>query len=179
MNFAVAGFPYAWDDCGMFFHRKRSEAPLGDGSSEGNMELADCVHKRLVKLGRFAQIQICGIQYRCWRCKKLSPAVIYITGPGVDSEVRPIYEDPFVLEYAKEILEKEGNPLADSIKPRYSRTMQQSYLSNGCLYCDALFGNSPLTCAYSGASSFDVLQISVRPMSEWLAFYAFSDKVLW
>lgn len=179
MNFMVEGFYGAWDDCSMFFHRKGDRVFSGNESSEASMELAECVHERLVGLGRFAQIQICGIQYSCWKCKQLSPAVIYVAAPGVDSGSRPIYEDPFVLEYAKEILEMEGNPLAASIKIRYSRTMRQSYLSNGCLHCDALFGNYPLTCAYLEATEFDVLQTSVRPMSEWLAFYAFSDKVLW
>lgn len=137
------------------------------------------IQERVNELGPSVDVRVCGIPYRCWRCKKYSPAVLFVEGEGVDPEAHPTHEDELVLEYAKELLEIAGNPLSSTLKKRYSKSLGTSYMSNGCRYCDALFGTYPLQCAWADARELTILQSVKRPTLEWLSFFAFSEKAIW
>lgn len=56
----------------------------------------------------------------CWKCHRLGPVFFW---PGVGN-----FEDP-------------PAPAPASIKKRFSRTRDEAYISNGCIYCDALVGD--------------------------------------
>jgi hypothetical protein len=60
------------------------------------------------------------VETGCWKCHRVGPVFFW---PGVGN-----FADP-------------PPPAPASIKRRFSRTRQESYLSNGCIYCDALVGD--------------------------------------
>ncbi len=78
----------------------------------------------------------------CWRCHaetKIITAIEEDFGPyKVDSRIPHVSEEYAVFKEVRKHLPK-GLGIGD-IKPRYSRTLQEAYLSNGCVYCDALIG---------------------------------------
>lgn len=63
----------------------------------------------------------------------------------------------------RRLLRQHGHgPLAASVKSRYSRTMHEQQLPNGCVHCDTLEGNFPSTrgtepVALSGADGLGML----------------------
>ena len=56
----------------------------------------------------------------CWKCQRRGPVFLW---PGVGNFAEP------------------PAPAPASIKRRFSRTRTESYISNGCIYCDALVGD--------------------------------------
>ena len=51
------------------------------------------------------------------------------------------------------------------IKPRFSRTLNRSYMSNGCVHCDALFGQHfEIQARYAEQ---DAARITVSTPDEW------------
>lgn len=90
----------------------------------------------------------------CWRCKR--PAHIYYAqqwsrcghelGYAFPAEPQETVDefDPQVRALVQRWLAAEGSAAGirlGPIKPRYSHTMETSYLSFGCPHCDALFGD--------------------------------------
>lgn len=75
----------------------------------------------------------------CWKCHKISHSIW-----GVEI----IYMDTYVQLHTNvepQLLDKFDHAILKpyqfgEVKERYSKTIQQSYLSEGCFYCDALFG---------------------------------------
>lgn len=58
------------------------------------------------------------------------------------ADIWPRSVDETSLAWVKDLLEEAGfDLLAASIKPRWSSTAGQRYLSNGCQHCDALQGD--------------------------------------
>lgn len=91
----------------------------------------------------YPPVDVCvrALAWRCWRCGRSSPAfgVVHVDGfTDPSSVVRTV--EGLELEYARDLLELAGSPLAGTIRPRYSRSLGGSYTSSGCLYCNALFG---------------------------------------
>jgi hypothetical protein len=90
----------------------------------------------------------------CWRCKKLTGV---ITGLSISnsSGVELCYL-PFSYDDAKELINDHADlkRLASlgigAVKPRYSKTVGASYLSNGCIHCDAIMGDFFLHDAETG-----------------------------
>lgn len=126
-------------------------------------------------------VGVFGIMYKCWKCGRNAPAATTIRcetfGEGFIA-----YDDETNLRYAKELLVLADDRLGCSIKPRYSKTLGRSYLSNGCCYCDALFGNYPLfeelsDRAVSGERESKFLSMR-RPTSEWLVMAGFNSDRL-
>lgn len=75
----------------------------------------------------------------CWKCHKISHSIyaveiIYMdTYIQLHTHVEPQLLDKFDHDILKQYQFGE-------VKERYSKTMQKSYSSEGCFYCDALFG---------------------------------------
>jgi hypothetical protein len=73
-----------------------------------------------------------------------------------------------------------GHPQAASIKSRKSRTANETYLSNGCIRCDALFGQFFISedladVVVKGAvNSLPILVNVTRPAIEWHALAGLS-----
>lgn len=103
------------------------------------------------QVGRTLPMDVCAAYTECWRCKKTTGLVIDLC-----------FAASRVLQGAADVTAKiydfddEGRGAAllmstlsvavlarhdiGPIKPRYSRTEGQPYLSNGCIHCDALQG---------------------------------------
>ncbi|WP_240109622.1 hypothetical protein [Streptomyces sp. MUM 203J] len=76
-----------------------------------------------------------------------------------------------------QLLERNGRAdLTAQVKSRYSRTMRERQLTNGCRHCDALQGNFPVheeafdqVVAAGGPDGLDTLLIADCPTQEWQA----------
>jgi len=86
-------------------------------------------------------IGIVTIPIDCWKCHKTTNVVV-----GVElrlNEHKNFYDFPFLIDLVldsdkfKQYSEKNN---IGTIKTRYSKTMHESYLSNGCYFCDVLQG---------------------------------------
>lgn len=90
----------------------------------------------------------------CWKCKKeqqlytieqnlltVCNQTLDLMGSMWDSE--DIDKLPQVYNAVKQILksDKGKNFRVGELKKRYSNTVQESYLSHGCFYCDVIFGD--------------------------------------
>ncbi len=73
---------------------------------------------------------------------KVSPILLLSMWDNED-----IDKSPNIISAIKEIIQSdEGKDIKiGEIKNRYSKTIENSYLSFGCFYCDALFGDYYLT----------------------------------
>jgi len=115
-----------------------------------------------------------GVEYRCWRCTgtTVAPALIHPEGLGFAGVAVDLSDEP-ALGYARDVLALEGHPIAATVRPRWSRTAQSTYLSCGCLWCDALFGRFFIEEMVSAARACEeigglpVLAQTRRPLIEW------------
>jgi len=123
-------------------------------------ELVDSLLKRKLKfcdnirLKPIQEVRIVFFETSCWKCKKPQHCYtveqnlltvcnqdFYVMGSMWDSN--DIDKKPQIYSAVKEILGSgEGKNLkVGQLKKRYSRTVNESYLSHGCFYCDAIFGD--------------------------------------
>ena len=84
-------------------------------------------------------------EYDCWKCKNNGTA-FGIDLPGQIITGATPFKYPGIIREIKEQLKdfKEEQKLG-TIKKRYSKTLEETYLSQGCRKCDALWGDFPLT----------------------------------
>src|SRR6185295_18416562 len=61
-----------------------------------------------------------GFEVTCWSCRKPSPCFLW---PGIRDWVDP------------------PQPAPRTVKRRFSNTIRETYPANGCVECDALFGD--------------------------------------
>ncbi len=131
---------------------KQTELPL--------KELVDSLLKRKLKfcehirLKPKQEVTIVFFETSCWKCGKeqhlysveqnlltVCNQHFYVLGSmwGGDD----IDKKPQIYDAVKQILKSdEGKHLkVGQLKNRYSKTIQGSYLSHGCFYCDAIFGD--------------------------------------
>ena len=104
------------------------------------------------QIGKMLPLEVSGVYTDCWRCKKTTRIIINLcfaasrihTGASdVDASIYDFDDDEghgatlLVNTLRADVLAQHG---IGAIKPRYSRTEGQKYLSNGCVHCDALQG---------------------------------------
>jgi hypothetical protein len=107
----------------------------------------------------------------CWKCGKSSHAYYIDSIDFFESDCGTIaYEceneggiafHPKILEYVRNFqlqLKNEKSILLGQIKKRYSKTVRHEYLSFGCAYCDALFGDF-----FIGEDTLEVMTGSMEP----------------
>lgn len=79
----------------------------------------------------------------CWSCGcliEIVSAVRIRTGDDwIDCSVADLAEHPALVRQIMDHLPADAE--IGALKPRFSRTRNESYLSNGCRHCDAIFGN--------------------------------------
>ncbi len=79
------------------------------------------------------------------------------------------------MTLAVQLLERHGRvDLAAPVKSRYSKTMRERQLTNGCRHCDALQGNFPVqeeafaqVVTASGPDGLDTLLVAECPALAW------------
>jgi hypothetical protein len=110
-------------------------------------------------------LRVLGLRGDCWRCGEctMCVAALYPEYPakGFGGLIECGKGTP--LGIARKILEAAGrSSLTESIKPRYSRTAEEEYLSNGCQTCDAIQGAffvsdmASMECTATGELRIDV-----------------------
>lgn len=122
-----------------------------------------------------------GMQYPCWRCRDEDLAVVAVHPEGMIgvNDVVPT-EGGLALAYSAELLAEAGHPQAATIKLRRSRSANETYLSNGCIHCDAIFGQFFVAeevmavLAAGTVSSLPALITVQRPAIEWFALTGLS-----
>lgn len=78
----------------------------------------------------------------CWDCgcemRIVSMVEICSGGTCVQCSISDFTAHPDLLEVIEQNLT--GDAGVGALKSRYSRTLERPYASNGCVHCDALFG---------------------------------------
>jgi hypothetical protein len=80
-------------------------------------------------------LRVLGIYRECWRCKEMTLCVgaLYPDRHATDSYSLITCGGGEPLEVARTILQSGGrNDLSKTIRPRYSKTVSGTYVSNGC-----------------------------------------------
>ncbi|MGW3926480.1 hypothetical protein ACWECC_00040 [Streptomyces microflavus] len=123
-------------------------------------------------------LRVLALTRACWSCGK---DTVCLTGLYPQRPARG-YVGLFTTDNAntmalvQRLLQQHGHEgLAATIKSRYSRTMRERQLSNGCAHCDALQGNFPVheeadrRVASGGVDGMDTLLVAACPVLEWQA----------
>jgi hypothetical protein len=153
-NSCVVSFP------GPYYHPAFVSSKNSDGPDywRQHVDLSSFVEAALAgrlrfapQVGRTLPLDVCVAYTDCWRCKKTTGLVIDLCFAasrvlqGAADVTAKIYDFDDESKGAAllmstlpvETLARHG---IGPIKPRYSRTEGQPYLSNGCIHCDALQG---------------------------------------
>ncbi|MFE5844282.1 hypothetical protein ACFQ7N_21930 [Streptomyces niveus] len=120
-------------------------------------------------------LRILALSRECWKCKESTVCVVglYPMHPArTDRWARWVDKD--VLVWVRPLLAGAGfEKIAESIKPRWSSTVNGRYLSNGCQRCDALQGDFPVEEAVfdlvreDGVDALDTLLVVEVPTPMW------------
>lgn len=127
-------------------------------------------------MGAVVPVEVRGIPYTCWKCHRQSMAVTSVrlhSGDGKGDWFSTLDGNELGLRYAKDLLAMAQNPLSESIKVRWSKTLGRRYLSNGCDFCDALFGDFYLNDELDETEG-ELILFAERPVLEWLAMVSSS-----
>ncbi|WP_328299183.1 hypothetical protein OG389_16140 [Streptomyces sp. NBC_00435] len=120
-------------------------------------------------------VRILALQRKCWKCSETTACVagLYPQRPArADQWARSVDDTSRV--WIKPLLEQAGFArLAGAIKPRWSSTAGQRYMSSGCERCDALQGDFPVDEEASdlvradGVDALDTLLVAEVPTPVW------------
>ena len=120
---------------------ERTLLPLSDFVSsliQGNIKFAASMKVKYVDV-RFYKID-------CWKCGRENDVYfVYktVSEDGIESEGGIDGFNPTLIKEIRKYIQEHpqmGIALGE-IKPRYSKTVNDSYMSFGCAYCDSLFGS--------------------------------------
>lgn len=134
-------------------------------------------------VGETVVLVVRGLARECWKCATVAivPVVLHPRGAAEEFSVMEALEGD-LLVMLREYLVEVGHPVAATIKPRFSKTVGELYLSHGCPACDALFGAFPLgedvTQMRSPVQDWPVVAEVERPLLEWWAWNCNRDN-LW
>lgn len=180
------------EDSNIIAQLKQTEMPL--------KSLVDCLLKRRLKfcdhitLKPKQEISILFFETSCWKCNKpqhcytvdqnlltICNQNFYLMGSMWDSE--DIDKNPKVYEAVKQFLKSEdGKDLkVGELKKRYSKTVENSYVSHGCFYCDAIFGDfylhsEKLECLNDPTNIGFVTEIDLGTIREKGQHWCFSEN---
>jgi hypothetical protein len=123
-------------------------------------------------------VWVVGLADRCWKCHQLTVNVVGLLPQDAEEDelLTTDVTNQLAMTVAKALLGEEARTAArvGQIKARFSRTLGQSYLSNGCVACDALQGDFPLfhealpeVLAEDGLGSLSLLTSGTVPLSLW------------
>jgi hypothetical protein len=91
------------------------------------------------------RLRVLGLNRSCWKCGRDTTCVVglYPARPARGYCGLFTTENARTMALAVQLLERNGRAdLTAQIKSRYSRTMRERQLTNGCRHCDARQGNS-------------------------------------
>ncbi|MFK0113109.1 hypothetical protein [Streptomyces sp. NPDC091217] len=123
-------------------------------------------------------LRVLALTRTCWSCGKDTTCLIglYPQQPARGYVGLFTTDNPQTMALVKRLLQQYGRgDLALTIKSRYSKTMRERQLSNGCVHCDALQGNFPTheeaerRVASGGVDGLDTLLVATCPVLEWQA----------
>lgn len=154
-------------------------------------KLKFCTHTRL---NSRQNVTIIFFEYHCWKCGKTQHSYCVernfstvcnrsfnVTESMWDSE--NIDKSPQIQEAVRQFLKTETgkNLKIGTLKDRFSRTVGHSYLSHGCFYCDAIFGDWYLQIdnLYSQNDSTNirhVVEIDLGEMKEENPHWCYSEN---
>lgn len=106
---------------------------------------------------RFAQkmmvkyIEVCFFDMKCWKCHKENQVYFInrllssdgISVPCNGASMDELEFNPLIIKSIEQYVNShpEMGIRMGKIKPRFSKTVGESYQSFGCAYCDSIFGN--------------------------------------
>ena len=106
---------------------------------------------------RFAQrilvkyIEVCFVDMQCWKCHKENQVYFInrlrssdgISVPYNNASMDELEFNPLIIKSIAQYIttHPESGIKMGKIKPRFSKTVGESYPSFGCAYCDSIFGN--------------------------------------
>lgn len=124
-------------------------------------------------------LRVLGLNRTCWKCGRDTTCVVglYPARPARDYCGLFTTENARTMALGVQLLVQNGRAdLAAPVKSRYSKTMREQQLTNGCQGCDALQGNFPVqeeafarVAATGGPDGLDTLLIAKCPAPAWQA----------
>lgn len=118
-------------------------------------------------------VRLFGLTVTCWRCGSPTCCVVgLMDADTLENDDLIGADDPFVLRVADRLLDdrRRGEHRIGAIRPRFSKTANATYLSNGCVSCDALQGEFflfheelPQALAEEGVAGLDSLGLYAIP----------------
>ena len=139
------------------------------------------------------KVTIIFFEMKCWKCGTLQycytvePSLKSVCNCDFDVE-RSSWDDhdidkhPGVYAAVQDFLQtEEGRQLkVGPVKKRYSRTVADSYLSHGCYYCDAIFGDFHLIeeKLYAFTGVYTIIDNALMPKPIWWILRVFHHVLL-
>ena len=128
-----------------------------DKDNSNVMALDDFIPSLIKGNIRFAQkmmvkyIEVCFFDIECWKCHKKNQVYFInrllssdgISVPCNSTSMNELEFNPLIIKSIELYVNShpEMGIIMGKIKPRFSKTVGESYPSFGCVYCDSLFGN--------------------------------------
>ncbi len=112
------------------------------------------------------------VPWTCWKCKRETLAFHGAIDRGIC--VTQLLYQARVLEKLDKFRQEVRLERFGCIKPRFSRTANSSYVSQGCRYCDALIGEFPLQEDFSEVLS--TLDLSTYPLCTTLGWSVLDES---
>lgn len=159
------------------------------GALNGALKFAPAV-------GHELPLEILGDEIDCWKCNRPSRVITHFKilanrlFKGFDNwlfSIQDIENEPIASQLLSQILPSAPQLTRagiGQIKRRYSKTMKQSYISNGCVHCDSLFGSFYIRPSNDSIKFFDSkillspdLLASINAISYGAEAWWFDDSV--
>lgn len=116
--------------------------------------------------GKRGSVEVVFVPWTCWKCEKETLAFHGAVDRAIS--ITHLLYQPHVLEELDKIRKRMGLDPFGCIKPRFSRTLGSSYVSQGCRHCDALIGEHPLWEDFNEVfSTLDITRYRFRQLLNW------------